>query len=372
MHAPTRQLLVAAVLASAALVSAAMQPATPGHAARLSVWQRTRASISAPSDYALRFNGTTDGSASYVAVADSANLELTHNFTLEGWVNWSGAGGYRSFLSKPRTDTPGQPVGTGYTLAIDNGQPCLALIVAQGPGTAVRDACGSQTVTPGVWTHIAATYTGLVSTVYVNGVVAASTTWPSSEYVVPGPTSLLFGREFAYGYGYLDRTFPGTLDEIRIWNVARSQDQIEDDMNLSLSGPQANLVGDWRFDEGSGTTTADASGFNQTGTLVNGPVWVPATWSATLSVMPTSGPAGSHTTVAGSNFRPLEAVQLKLYCASPTCNSHTVLGTATADASGAFTQTVTIPASASSGGHEIGAIGQTSGAFADRTFTVTP
>src|SRR5262249_316266 len=38
---------------------------------------------------------------------------------------------------------------------------------------------------------------------------------------------------------------------------------------VSLSG----LVGYWKFDEGSGTTTADASGNGNNGTLVNGPLW---------------------------------------------------------------------------------------------------
>src|SRR5262249_55551223 len=33
------------------------------------------------------------------------------------------------------------------------------------------------------------------------------------------------------------------------------------------------LVGHWKFDEGSGTTAADSSGNNNTGTLVNGPTW---------------------------------------------------------------------------------------------------
>lgn len=40
-------------------------------------------------------------------------------------------------------------------------------------------------------------------------------------------------------------------------------------------GPVTGLVGHWKLDEGSGGTTADASGKLVTGTLVNGPVWTP-------------------------------------------------------------------------------------------------
>ena len=36
----------------------------------------------------------------------------------------------------------------------------------------------------------------------------------------------------------------------------------------------ANLRGYWKFDEGTGTTTSDASGNGNNGTLVNGPAWI--------------------------------------------------------------------------------------------------
>jgi prepilin-type N-terminal cleavage/methylation domain-containing protein len=35
----------------------------------------------------------------------------------------------------------------------------------------------------------------------------------------------------------------------------------------------ADIVGNWNFDDGSGTTAIDSSGYNNTGTLINGPVW---------------------------------------------------------------------------------------------------
>jgi hypothetical protein len=35
-----------------------------------------------------------------------------------------------------------------------------------------------------------------------------------------------------------------------------------------------SLVGHWKFDEGSGTVAVDASGSGNSGTLMNGPIWV--------------------------------------------------------------------------------------------------
>jgi len=67
--------------------------------------------------------------------------------------------------------------------------------------------------------------------------------------------------------------FPGAVDEVRIWSVARTDKEIKDSMKTSLKGNEPGLVGYWKFDEGSGETTADATG-NNDGKLVNGPKWV--------------------------------------------------------------------------------------------------
>ena len=56
------------------------------------------------------------------------------------------------------------------------------------------------------------------------------------------------------------------------------------------SGGTGTLIGHWKLDEGAGTTTADATTNNVTGTLVNGPVW-------------TSGKSGQALTFDGVNDR---------------------------------------------------------------------
>jgi prepilin-type N-terminal cleavage/methylation domain-containing protein len=43
--------------------------------------------------------------------------------------------------------------------------------------------------------------------------------------------------------------------------------------NLSLAPFTGGLVGWWKFDEGNGSTTADSSGYGNTGTFINGPTW---------------------------------------------------------------------------------------------------
>jgi hypothetical protein len=65
----------------------------------------------------------------------------------------------------------------------------------------------------------------------------------------------------------------GQIDEVRLWNGARSQSEIQAAMYSRMGGAEAGLVGYWPLDEGSGNTTADKAG-SQTGVLIGGPGWI--------------------------------------------------------------------------------------------------
>ena len=88
--------------------------------------------------------------------------------------------------------------------------------------------------------------------------------------------------------GFPGRVFNGKIDEVRIWNVARSQSQIQSTMNTILSqeyysSPDSGLVGYWRLDDGTGQTAADLSYYGNDATLgtsanpdASDPTWVQA------------------------------------------------------------------------------------------------
>jgi hypothetical protein len=65
----------------------------------------------------------------------------------------------------------------------------------------------------------------------------------------------------------------GCIDEVRLWNTVRTPEQLRDNMYRALFGGEEGLVGYWTLDAGAGTTIADLSGNNQTGTL-HGPQWI--------------------------------------------------------------------------------------------------
>ena len=70
--------------------------------------------------------------------------------------------------------------------------------------------------------------------------------------------------------------FQGQLDEVRIWNAALSQTQIQSNMNRTLTGTEANLMTYFRCDEGGGSVLGDSASAspNPTGTVTNGAEFV--------------------------------------------------------------------------------------------------
>jgi len=56
----------------------------------------------------------------------------------------------------------------------------------------------------------------------------------------------------------------GKLDEVRVWNKALSQAEIQANMNSSLWGYEQNLIGYWNFNDGA---VADLTSNNNNGTF---------------------------------------------------------------------------------------------------------
>lgn len=86
---------------------------------------------------------------------------------------------------------------------------------------------------------------------------------------------------------YTDATrrcaYGGLIDEFRLWNVSRTDSQIQYAWNRTLLGAETSdpdLMGYWRFDDASGTHAADSSSYAATnmGILLpttNLPQWLP-------------------------------------------------------------------------------------------------
>ncbi|WP_343522439.1 LamG-like jellyroll fold domain-containing protein [Pedobacter sp.] len=120
------------------------------------------------------------------------------------------------------------------------------------------------------WYHIAATYDGSTMKIYINGTLDASL---SATGTIVANGTFQISRSWD-----ANRGFNGQFDEFRVWKSALAQSTISAN-KCSVSSTSANLEAYWKFDEGTGTTVADATGHGHTASLVN---MESSDWSTTV------------------------------------------------------------------------------------------
>ncbi len=127
---------------------------------------------------------------------------------------------------------------------------------------AVRNLAG------GNWHHIAVTYDSSNRNIYLDGVLRYSD--PQPVHNVPSAQNFRIGSTNNKEY------FNGSIAEVRIWNVARTQAQIRSYMHTQFDKPQTNLVAYYKFDQAisAGNNSDhnilfDSSGNNNHGSIKN-------------------------------------------------------------------------------------------------------
>jgi hypothetical protein len=119
------------------------------------------------------------------------------------------------------------------------------------------------------YTHIAATYNGTTANFYINGVLENS----KSVSSFPGNSSGNLFMGFNPDRAGAEYPFKGIVDELRIWNSARTETEIQSTMYRELNGNEPGLVGYWNFNEATGSVTADHTGNGNDG-MISGAIWV--------------------------------------------------------------------------------------------------
>ncbi len=197
--------------------------------------------------FALDFDGRDD----WVRVPRSPLLEPTDELTIETWIRPDSIGS----TNNSRIVRMASPFAPGYILSWrQSGTSKLELRISGADGL-----CFATDPTPvsdyfGKWIHVAAVYSNSqdLCQIYVDGVLKGSR--PAVGTLRYSGSDLYFGNHVESG-----EDFDGLIDEVRIWEVARTQTQIADSLGVPLTGSPPGLVGYWRFDEGTGQTVFDAS-----------------------------------------------------------------------------------------------------------------
>ncbi len=232
---------------------------------------------------------------SRIRVNDAPQLDMSTSLSLEAWIYpVAKVSDYPVIIHKP-LDVYGEP-WNAYSIVLSDqaeGEQHPIFSISDGVQAAHCEA-GGDPVPLYQWTHIAATYSGDTMRIYMNGELRGQT--PASLTIVATVNPLFIGR----AYSVASNHFRGFIDEVRIWNVARSATQIQTARNQNLSlGDRAGLVAYYQLNGPSETTAAyDSSGFGNNGTLYGGAFfcdYAPSTAGGTpqISISPTSFALGN-------------------------------------------------------------------------------
>ena len=255
---------------------------------------------------ALSFNGTN----SYVSFG--ATPPLSPPWTAEFWIN--------------RQDS----TNIAATL-LDDGITSLRLEQFNGTKLvgftkySAADYTFNYTAPTNTWVHLAFVSDTTATRLYVNGVAQSTNS---------NTISLPLRQFGAITNGSGPRcAFKGTVDEIRVWNVVRSAEDILAEMVQPLTNTPAGLVAYWKFDEGSGSTVSDATTNHCNGSLVNTPEWVVSTVpipfnyttnNGTITITKYTGPGGAVIVPSAINGLPVATIGDSAFAYCDTVTSVTI------------------------------------------------
>jgi len=194
------------------------------------------------------------GGGGTVTIDDDEDVLRLSSYTYEFWMKdlEGPTGSWRNVFCKGPGDTA---AGRGPLLALRPDEPGLHF--SHSTGTDQETTNTLEGIPVNEWTHIALVLTALdgEQIIYQDGVQTAVVSVSSLTDSTQSPV-LRIGLEANV-----------VLDDFRVWNYARTQAEIQADMDQEVTGVEEGLVGYWRFNEGQGTTAYDMSPYENHGTI---------------------------------------------------------------------------------------------------------
>ena len=249
---------------------------------------------------ALNFDGTND----IVNAGNGTSLQINRG-TIEAWIKTGNAGSqYRAIVCKPYA----------FGLFLSNN-----VLVAY-DWLNYREISTGINLADNSWHHVALSFDARpnvnTAKIYIDSILRAQAYFDISNqndsmYIGENPSGVV-------------QQFTGNIDDVRVWNVARTQSEIGAIMNSELSGRESGLVAYYNFNQGvaGGTNTNITSLTDLTSNSNNASINnFTLTGNASNFV---DGPTLTPVTVVTANVQPLPTVtsssNVSIICTSGTTN----------------------------------------------------
>lgn len=173
-----------------------------------------------------------DGTDDYVSTADAASLDLVSAGTVMAWVRLDTVGIAQVIVSKGANSAASQ----NYALMVQSTNRPRCEI---GDGSSINAVNPTATLSAGTWYHLACVWDGSTHKLYLDGGSPAS----GSQTITPAGNSaaLAVGK-----YGGNSRYLDGRIDDVRIYNTALSQTEVQAAMvapaGVETTAPSVSLT----------------------------------------------------------------------------------------------------------------------------------
>jgi hypothetical protein len=205
---------------------------------------------------ALDFDGSND------MIYTNTYSSATNSLTLEAWI-YPRATTYKRFISNfDGTNSPGE-FGFDNANATNNRRGLRFFVI--GPTSTSHSVTIANVLTLNAWNHVAGTFDNGVMKIYVNGIAVATSTAPFTS-IPSNPNEITIGEDPLI---VVQEYFNGMMDDIRIWNTARTATEISGNMNNCLIGNESGLKNYFKLFENSGNKILDIV-TNSIGTMSSG------------------------------------------------------------------------------------------------------
>src|SRR6266404_1509605 len=188
-----------------------------------------------PTNFVLQL----DGYNSYIELPPNIFNDLDEA-TIEAWVKWDrlSRGGWNRVFNYGSA-------GHDLTIGTTGSNSVWFVVVDSTKGL-------QEVIVPGAvriheWIHVAAVSGKSGMRVYVNGQLAGRNPYPGSFSALKSGELNRLGKTVTQNDA--DPSFQGQMAEVRIWRVARTEQEIQDAISKRLSGQEPGLAGLWNFDD---------------------------------------------------------------------------------------------------------------------------
>lgn len=256
---------------------------------------------------ALEFDGNED----FALIPSFATAPIGNScYSQEMWIKvndwryyWNGSDWYNGFMLSRGSETAG---GGNHICLIEQN----VGLTHWGP-----DSDTGFSIDLNRWYHLSATWDGQKESLYING----NRKW-SKDFGPLGQVggTMTFGKHDNVPASYY---FCGQIDEIKVWDYARSGSEIKNSYLVKIDPNTPGLVGYWQFDENDGQEIQDSTLHRNHGYLGGTNQIEPSDPKRVCSILPLDGDFDSSYLVDVNDIHIFTSHWLTVSCVYPDCCS---------------------------------------------------